>query len=60
MPKENKSYIVNTIEEGVLELEFYRCPEYGNFVWCCPITKEEVALTVIDWQPLPAAPEVVK
>lgn len=56
LPKENKTYIVYTIEDGVFELGFFRCPEYVNFAWYCPVTKDEVVLTVTHWQPLPEPP----
>jgi len=55
-PKENCSYIVNTLEDGVIELEFYKCPEYGNSDWSCPVTKDEVGATVTHWRPMPLLP----
>ena len=55
-PKENCSYIVNTLEDGVIDLEFYKCPEYGNFDWFCPVTKDEVGATVTHWRPMPLPP----
>ena len=55
-PKENCSYIVNTLEDGVIELEFYKCPEYGNSDWSCPVTKDEGGATVTHWRPMPLPP----
>jgi len=57
LPDENKSYLVNTVEDDVIELGFYRCPEYENFNWHCPVTHDDVDHTVAHWQPLPEPPK---
>ena len=57
LPEENKTYLINVAGEGVFEAGFYRCPEYENIAWHCPVTHDDIDFTVTHWQPLPLPPK---
>jgi hypothetical protein len=59
LPCENAMYIICFDNKVVCEASFYRCPEYYNFNWQCPVTFDNIGYEecITHWMPLPEPPK---
>jgi hypothetical protein len=57
LPDESAMYIICFDNKIVAEVGFYRCPEYENFNWHCPVTFDEIDDCITHWMPLPEPPK---
>lgn len=53
LPNTNGSHIACLEDKTVCEFEFYRCPEYNNSNWSCPVTGDDIEVKVTHWQKMP-------